>query len=689
VDNEKGLLIDFNIIGTELAGQPVSPSLTVNFGNIAPGSIEIAEWFFTCSLEGLFTSYSASFQDLDPLGNPLLSPIQGVSIHEMTHMVQADGAWNDGQPDFLVIDPANINGLPNILYLSDGTTQPVSVVQALTSQGAVTASNLQAQITANFPAGFTYLLVLDPAGGQFPLQAVLYANGTNFLTNDFWITDRTFLGQSLPPLLQTNLNLFVYNTNAGPETYTLIYQTPASTPQTNAPVSAVFALPAQSPPTFGVVWSGANDVGQAPIAYYDIYVSDNGGPFTVWQSQTTATAAFYTGAQGHTYSFYSIATDTAGNRQATPLQPQAQTTITLNATPPTISIASNVTLQAGLTLVLNVTASDPNPLNTLTFSLGPGAPAGVVVNPGTGQITWATSPTFGGTTNLISVIATDNGQPPLNATGTVTVVLLPVAYPPYPVTLAASGITPSNATLNALVTPNDASTAAYFQWGATTNYGNFTASNLLSANLNTAQAVTAVIGNLLPGATNHFQAVASNSAGTSYGADLVFITLAPPVISIQPTNQSVVLGGSASFSVSATGIAPLVYQWQFVGTNLASATNTMLVLNAVASTNAGSYDVVVSDTSGSTTSAMATLSVLGTAVSFVTNAGGIQYSNGQFHLSLSGLTGQGSVLIEVSTNFTQWTPIFTNPPGFGTVQFVDPTASNHPFRYYRATTPAP
>ena len=431
VDNQKGLLINFNIIGTEVDGQPVSPpSLTANFGDLWPGAIQIGVWWLTSSLDGQFIGCSATFQNIDPLGNLQLSPIQSVEIHEITHMVWADGAWDDGQPDFLVIDTNNINSLPNLLYLSDGTIQPVSVVQTGTNSGSVTPNNLQIQFTANFPAGFTYVLVPDPANGQFPLQSVLYANGNNFLTNNFWMTDQTFVGLAQPPLLQTNLHLFVYNTNAGPETYTLVYGMPTNCIQTNPPVSAVFSLPAQSPPTFGVVWSGANYVGGAPIAYYQIYVSDDGGPFNLWQSQTTGTGALYNGTQGHTYAFYSIATDTTGNREATPLQPQAQTTVIANTIPPTITVVSNVTLNAGQTLSLNVTASAFNPQSILTFTLGPGSPGGVVVNPTSGQITWATSPTFGGTTNLIRIIATDNGQPPLSATGMVQVVLVQVDNPP-------------------------------------------------------------------------------------------------------------------------------------------------------------------------------------------------------------------------------------------------------------------
>jgi hypothetical protein len=206
----------------------------------------------------------------------------------------------------------------------------------------------------------------------------------------------------------------------------------------------------------------------------------------------------------------------------------------------------------------------------------------------------------------------------------------------------------------------------------------------------------------LQGPTIVFYAVGSSNAGsydvvvsnlygsvTSSLATLTVVTQAAPQITLQPTNQSVLPGGNASFSADAVGLPPLAYQWQFDGTNLTAATNTNLALNSVVSSGAGSYDVVIANAYGVVTSATATLSVLGVPVSFVTNAGGMQFSNGQFYLSLSGLTGQGPVLIETSTNLTQWTPIFTNPPGFGTIQFVDPNASNSAFRYYRASTPGP
>ena len=62
------------------------------------------------------------------------------------------------------------------------------------------------------------------------------------------------------------------------------------------------------------------------------------------------------------------------------------------------------------TLKFTVSASDPNPGHTLTYSLGPGAPPGASINPGTGEFTW--TPTQPGV-YVFTVFVTDNGTPPL------------------------------------------------------------------------------------------------------------------------------------------------------------------------------------------------------------------------------------------------------------------------------------
>jgi hypothetical protein len=86
IDNEKGLLIDFQIIGSQVNGTGVSPSLTVNFGNIAAGKTAVADWLLKSSLQGKFTDYKATFEHVNSLGKPELSiryksPIQPPIIY--------------------------------------------------------------------------------------------------------------------------------------------------------------------------------------------------------------------------------------------------------------------------------------------------------------------------------------------------------------------------------------------------------------------------------------------------------------------------------------------------------------------------------------------------------------------------------------------------------------------------------
>jgi hypothetical protein len=64
-----------------------------------------------------------------------------------------------------------------------------------------------------------------------------------------------------------------------------------------------------------IQWSGSKS-GGPDIQDYTIYVSDDGGPFTPWLTQTTATEATFTGVRGHTYGFYSIARNLAGTYES-------------------------------------------------------------------------------------------------------------------------------------------------------------------------------------------------------------------------------------------------------------------------------------------------------------------------------------------------------------------------------------
>ncbi len=91
------------------------------------------------------------------------------------------------------------------------------------------------------------------------------------------------------------------------------------------PTSSVQPLDAGSPATFDVTWAGSD--GGSGIAYYDVYVSVDGGGFSLWQTHVTTTTAPFTGMDGSAYGFYSVATDNVGHRQAIPASAQAVTLI--------------------------------------------------------------------------------------------------------------------------------------------------------------------------------------------------------------------------------------------------------------------------------------------------------------------------------------------------------------------------
>lgn len=192
-----------------------------------------------------------------------------------------------------------------------------------------------------------------------------------------------------------------------------------------APSSFVTSLPAiTSSDTINLNWSGTDDAGGSGIATYDIYVSDNSGPWQLFVDGTTNTSAVYTGVIGHTYSFYSVATDNVGHQEAAPEVADTQTTLAVNHAPSLLdqvfSLAEN---SPQSTVAGQLAATDEDVADTLTYSVtGGNAQGAFALNPQTGEITVANASLLDFETTpvwtLFVQVADNHG-----ATGTATVTI--------------------------------------------------------------------------------------------------------------------------------------------------------------------------------------------------------------------------------------------------------------------------
>ncbi|MDB6020074.1 MAG: hypothetical protein JWR19_4563 [Pedosphaera sp.] len=83
----------------------------------------------------------------------------------------------------------------------------------------------------------------------------------------------------------------------------------------------------------------------------------------------------------------------------------------------------------------------------------------------------------------------------------------------------------------------------------------------------------------------------------------------PPIILRQPTNEVVVVGSNAIFSVGVLSAQPVTYQWRFNGVDLPQGTDSSLVLSSVLPAASGNYYLISSNLNGSVTSSVVHLQV--------------------------------------------------------------------------------
>jgi hypothetical protein len=177
------------------------------------------------------------------------------------------------------------------------------------------------------------------------------------------------------------------------------------------PTSHVNPLPATETTTFQVSWT-AFDVG-AGVQDTTLYASDNGGPFTAWQTNVMTSSALFSGIAGHSYAFYSIARDLVGNIEGGKSTAEATTKIIVDTTPPVITpqitgtVGSNGWYRSNVAVAWTVT--DPESGVTSSTGCSP-----ITLTADTAGITLTCSATNGaGLTSSVPVTIKIDMTPPV------------------------------------------------------------------------------------------------------------------------------------------------------------------------------------------------------------------------------------------------------------------------------------
>ena len=143
----------------------------------------------------------------------------------------------------------------------------------------------------------------------------------------------------------------------------------------------------------------------------------------------------------------------------------------------------------------------------------------------------------------------------------------------------------------------------------------------------------------------------SDGDGIPNFSDITSVGSSPSIVS-QPKAVTVTAGQAAVFQVTATGTAPLGYQWQRNGVNVPGATTATLTINNAQAANAGDYRVVVSNGAGNVTSTIAKLTVnpLVAAPSIVSQPQAVTVTEGQMAVFYVTATGTEPLIYQWQHN---------------------------------------
>ena len=373
--------------------------------------------------------------------------------------------------------------------------------------------------------------------------------------------------------------------------------------------------------SFGVVASGT-----APLSYQ---WRKNGSNIAGATSSTYTTPAMAVADSG------AVFTVEISNMAGTVSSNSATVTVNPVAVAPAITAQpGSVSVTAGQTATFSVTASGTAPLS-YQWKKGGSNIAGATSSSYT---TPATSSGDNGA--LFTVIVSNSAGTATSSNATLTVNVVPTIS-----THPASQTVTAGQTVSFGVVATGTAPLSY-QWRKN-------GSNINGATSSTYTTPATVDGD--NGAV--FTVVISNVAGTvTSNSATVTVNPAPvaPAITTQPGSVSVTAGLTATFSVTASGTAPLSYQWKKNGSNISGANASSYTTPLTTGADSGSvYTVTVSNSADSVTSGNATLTVTSAGTGPVVNSETIKvrtFPAGSQDISISGSGFTGSSWHKFSTD---------------------------------------
>lgn len=224
VENEKGLFIDFELLSSQLNGGEktlaMGGSVPTEFGTIPAQSTAYAQWWIQSTLLGHFTEYDIKATHVTSYGNEDLSLLDTVTIHELVRSIKVP-AEDKVLTGFLVNDITDAEDMPDMLYLSDGIVESVSV----TTEAAISKNSDTEYLLTVTPlqAGWNYGSLVDPTyGKQDIVRIVRQSDGAEINLRNIWQTDRT-LRDGKDPLYESRIH-FVDKLGTTEESYLLTFE---------------------------------------------------------------------------------------------------------------------------------------------------------------------------------------------------------------------------------------------------------------------------------------------------------------------------------------------------------------------------------------------------------------------------------------------------------------------------------